>query len=219
MNIVQGDYILARDANGPFGAAVYLVESLDEKTASLRVTSNCVPIGAAHTIPFRPTERDSWVVVTSLVFAANSAILPKKEIQFVSTTASMYRNLIPASQLVELSGEQAINKICFLGQKENGQLKFTNKARYVVGFADGYYAVYDEFCTGNGSDVHTLKISQFRGMRLYNSVEIVESANKMYAEDKCLGEKYTEAIRSSVAKSTDARPQRMAEPGLNTLSV
>lgn len=219
MSIVQGDYLLPADVNGPYGNAIYLVEGLGADTASLRVTANCVPIGNAKTVPFTEADKAMWVTVTDLVFAANSAILPKREIKFASPTASMYRHIVPTHALQALAGEDAVDKICFIGQRENGRMKLTNVARYVTGYTNGYYAVFDGFCSGTEQKEHTLKISQFRGMQLFSSSPIVEAANSMYEEDCQLGEKYSVAIKASVAKSTDIPSTAMPAPSLNTLRV
>lgn len=207
MDLVVGDYIVSTETQGNLANRLfYIWEVGSDGFAVLALVVNFKVSSTRITVPGFLFEQQKWVRVTNLVMSANATILPEDDVRYETDVASAYRKQVDLSKIKCLRGADAIGRLCTLVLTKDGSKTPSNMARFVVDYTGNYYAVFDNFGSpksSKGKD-HGFAVLNIEGKEWYDAQGIIEEANKMFFEDCQLAAKYSEAITSSITKSTDS---------------
>lgn len=185
------------------------VEAVSGSELHLRITKDCVPSGDVYAVP-QQADDDGWYDVSDLVLDANACIRPSgNDVEFPAPVASNYRNFLGLGNSVKpLSNQEAVGKVCLLGEGTGSNIAFAKSGVYVVSADDnGFVIGYQGYCDSSVRDNVSLRILNLMGTnrKFYPAGDIVNACAVAYREDCMLADKYTRnLLDASVVSSSDS---------------
>lgn len=202
------------------------VESTGDGEIHLRITQDCVPKGDIYSVPSQADD-GFWYDVSDLVLDANSCIAPSVDtLAFPAAVTANYRNFLGLGSVVSpLSNEDAVGKICMLGEATPAGVVFAKNGFYVIscdeeGYVIGYQG-YCDYCAPDDKRLLSLRILNLNGTnrRFYPADSIVNACITAYNEDCELASTYEKQIGEDTIVSSAESSLAASHDGVSRIQL